>query len=1858
MSDAVENRVVEMRFDNKDFEIHAAESIKTLDDLDKALEFKNSSKGFSEIQNGMSKLDFSGLHDNISSIDNAFTTLAGSIERNFLDRISQGLIGFGENLWNNTIGQITSGGKKRALNIEQAKFKIKGLGKEWDDVYDDIDYAVSGTAYGLDAAASAASQFLASGVKEGEDMKAALRGISGVAAMTSSQYEEISRVFTAAAGKGRVQAIELNRLSLRGINAAAALAKYIGVTESEVREMSRKGQIDFQTFANAMDSAFGEHAKKANETFTGSLSNIKAALSRIGEIFYEPWLKNMIPVNNAIRVSLNKIIDVLKMNMYPLEDKMVSFKDMLADLIKFWSGIIQEFIKSWDPFLSRLPYRMEHVMHGMDVIRSGLENFHNTMKQLNQMLDNPWDFATTLEKRKLKLDEDIKNEEWKLAREMVAAKQYNSNYQIKADEKQMKLIKEKGLSLEHVQNVVDALTGKEQKYLEGITQAEINYAHKIYNSGDYDSAEGIIYSEEARAEMTELGLDAERVQKYLDKLTTGENKAVKRTFTEDQRGAQLLYYIYQEFYKMEHLVGITLQKLQRIGVAVVRAFKQVRDTFHPNDFELPSIVDFLISIVKKFEIAGERFAAIKSIARGVFSIVELIWFAIKKMFNAISEGVAGMDKSEPSILKFLAKFGDYFYELAQYIILGEGTIPSIIETIKDAFSGLWETIQNLVGEDGKVRTFFKGIVDWVSSAFTTIVETITTILGFSNDAESEGGHSGLGAIIDMIMSLFTPDETTLAAVGDFIHTFVDDIGNLLLSLLDFAKFVCDHLGTVFDWVWHIIEGQGDNISNLLDALFKFLTKLLNGEFNTEIFEHFADAFIAVADAIKVIFETIQEVVLAIKDPVVVTCKAISDIIATFSQGLQNVMHWITDDPEAAYGAAAFFAIIDLIGKGLTSKGRPKFMKTLRSLPTTIAEFFGSLQTSIRIAVTGTPIDQMKKFAEALLILSLAIFVLMGAFTNMYGMGRDSEGNHSDVVNSDAIAAALKTMVGFVVFMFGMLKWLGKYGAMTKDISLTFLTVLIAAMSSAVLKISIAFAVIGLIVKAIGMDNAKMTATLISGLVLLFMVTVYVVLAMVKDMKNTEHMGKALKGVAAIIAMVGLAISFIAGAFVKIAASYAILELSFGSSGAKDVMQQMFLGLMAVMGMMLAYVYIIAAYADDFSKLNFKGLLGLAVVLLVIGKVISTVTNSIIKMSAFIMMTGGDMGAINTSMGIILVIMGMIAVLMAVLFASTKNSNGTDVLKSALGMAAIILAMTWMIQQVAALVAMFKLMDISDEQLWQIIGLISTLGILCAVMMAGSMYMGQTGATAFLLIAAGLAAIAAAIHLMAKAVSVIILTFMAFAAVYPSIEPIIPDMLESMKKNLPEFIKLVGELFRGLMMEIRQSAPLLAAVIVEVLVLIAAIGMQKAPIIVAKWLLMIDEIVTLLLVGAGVILPKLLALLLIFLGYLEANAFMLGERLTMILLKAIWGALVAISKFLNDYIPRWIDENFDKLNTKFMAKISENSKMYNAIGDWLYSIFEGESREESWKKLQGDYLVEVDGKLVWKNSQKSTAEQKSLDDIKKQAQESADEAMESIDVEAEKEVPVYLLDTSQYLSGMEGADSIKKDMDDAAKARTKALEEQEATSVKSEGEAGAEAANKYTDSFNLSIGNSDMSSGIMEKLGGLIGISGDKGTEAGNAFSTNFMGQLGSMDMTSLFTNTTGNSLMADATTKLDIYGMSDQMPEGFSWDASTNQFGMGAADVNAGADILGTTNENMTGLDAIQGNDNGETKSMLGQLKTLITNLGDKFSNSVVVPQNAQFNITAMLDKQELGEGLYPVLDTIDAKKAKLASTYAASINR
>lgn len=320
----VDEHVVEMRFNNEEFEKKANATLITLDNLKEKLKFNGSEKGLDKLSKSMkeasSNASFSGIIKGLDEVSVKFSALQ-TISDTVWRSITNSAIAASRKIvskLSKPINQIIEGGKTRAQNIEQAKFQLSGLGVTWNEIKEDLDYGVQDTAYGLDSAAKAAAQLVASQVKLGDDMKKALRGISGVAAQTNSEYDEIAHIYTTVAGNGRLMGQQLTQLSTKGFNAAATIAKYLNKTEAEVRDMTSKGQISFAIFSEAMDQAFGEHAKEANKTFSGALSNTKAALSRLGADFattgfeaFRQILVDTIPVLKSLKKQLSPIETIL-----------------------------------------------------------------------------------------------------------------------------------------------------------------------------------------------------------------------------------------------------------------------------------------------------------------------------------------------------------------------------------------------------------------------------------------------------------------------------------------------------------------------------------------------------------------------------------------------------------------------------------------------------------------------------------------------------------------------------------------------------------------------------------------------------------------------------------------------------------------------------------------------------------------------------------------------------------------------------------------------------------------------------------------------------------------------------------------------------------------------------------------------------------------------------------------------------------------------------------------------------------------------------------------------------------------------------------------------------------------------------------------------------------------------------------------------------------------------------------------------------------------------------------------------------------------------------------------------------------
>lgn len=112
MSREIDERVVEMQFDNQNFEKNVKTSLSTLDKLKEALNFRGVSNGFDELERASNKVDFSGMTSGVEKISSGFSALE-TIAVGALLRIGDQAVVAGEKLLKSlTVDQISAGWEK------------------------------------------------------------------------------------------------------------------------------------------------------------------------------------------------------------------------------------------------------------------------------------------------------------------------------------------------------------------------------------------------------------------------------------------------------------------------------------------------------------------------------------------------------------------------------------------------------------------------------------------------------------------------------------------------------------------------------------------------------------------------------------------------------------------------------------------------------------------------------------------------------------------------------------------------------------------------------------------------------------------------------------------------------------------------------------------------------------------------------------------------------------------------------------------------------------------------------------------------------------------------------------------------------------------------------------------------------------------------------------------------------------------------------------------------------------------------------------------------------------------------------------------------------------------------------------------------------------------------------------------------------------------------------------------------------------------------------------------------------------------------------------------------------------------
>lgn len=244
------------------------------------------------------------------------------------------------------------GGFQRALAIENAQAKLKGLGHDSKSIAEIMNNAlasVKGTAFGLGDAATVAATLSTAGIKSGQQMTNVLKTVADTAQISGRSLTDIGTIFSSVAARGKLQGDDMLQLMSSGVPVLQLLAKHLGKTSEEVSDMVSKGKIDFQTFADSMQEGLGGAALAAGDTFQGALANVKAALGRLGEgpgkIALESLRKTFnaaIPAVDALSSQLTPFVEQLNGKLTPYVDRAVKLIEQFSQGLQDGSITVQD----------------------------------------------------------------------------------------------------------------------------------------------------------------------------------------------------------------------------------------------------------------------------------------------------------------------------------------------------------------------------------------------------------------------------------------------------------------------------------------------------------------------------------------------------------------------------------------------------------------------------------------------------------------------------------------------------------------------------------------------------------------------------------------------------------------------------------------------------------------------------------------------------------------------------------------------------------------------------------------------------------------------------------------------------------------------------------------------------------------------------------------------------------------------------------------------------------------------------------------------------------------------------------------------------------------------------------------------------------------------------------------------------------------------------------------------------------------------------------------------------------------------------------------------------------------------------
>lgn len=801
MSKTIDEKVVEMRFDNKHFESNVQTTMSTLDKLKAKLNLTGASKGLENVSTAAKKVNMDGLVSGLNTVHSKFSALevigvgallnignaaanAGKRLVSSLSGIQAAMAGFNEySMTMNTVQTLVNSTGKSIKEVE-------GQLKELDEYADKTVYSTADMFNNI-------YKFTNAGI-DLDTAKTAMIGIANATAYAGQGAQQASIAYYNLAqsmSMGYLTTIDYKSLNLANIAtkefkqrmadaavAAGTLKKVgddlynTGKKEYSLQALFTEGLKDQWATTNVMMDVFKQYGSQETEigkkawaaaqevkTFGMMMESLQA---QAGTGWKDTWQILFGSLDEAKRMWTG----------------LANFIGKIIDGVSKWRNTILDIALN-----NPITELMEKVRKGLSVFEEVSDKVKNTTKSLEDyqnMITKIW-------------RGDYKNQPYRKA--LVEAEGYN--YEV----------------TQSLVNLTDKMAGygKGWQAIGQITQDDVVAAEKEFGIYVEQTTESMNKQKKATEQLTderlkEIGLSEDEIYMYRQL----EKGAKKYGMTIDELANKMKEASGRDLlYGSED--GKVIGVFQNIGKTITNVFTSIKkgwtDTFEGiTGVDLYMIIEKINKFTESIRKATENEDKMRKLSetfRGLFSIIHIVTTSISSGLKIAFQVLKGiLSAFNIDILDFTSMIGNIIYNFDRWItennMVVEGIkaltiwiisvvsatkdwitqnekIMSVVNKIKDAFANAGDAtkawFEGLKETDNIPEYIFGGLINGIRENGPKVWEAI------------KGVAIGLVDAIKEVLKIHSPSKVMFAIGGFIIAGLIAGMKDQQLSVLDLLK---------------------------------------------------------------------------------------------------------------------------------------------------------------------------------------------------------------------------------------------------------------------------------------------------------------------------------------------------------------------------------------------------------------------------------------------------------------------------------------------------------------------------------------------------------------------------------------------------------------------------------------------------------------------------------------------------------------------------------------------------------------------------------------------------------------------------------------------------------------------------------------------------------------------------------------------------------------------------------------------------------------------------------------------------------------------------------------------------------------